>query len=46
MESIGGKTVGQCVWKSQLGAQAIVLVYPKAQVTQLAGYTTGAPPAR
>ena len=38
----GTKTVGQCIWSDQSGAQVIALVFPKADITTMADYTTGA----
>jgi plastocyanin len=38
----GTKTAGQCVWRNDQGAQVIALVIPKAELTKLADYTTGA----
>jgi plastocyanin len=38
----GTKTVGQCIWSSDSGAQIIALVIPDTKLTQLAAYTSGA----
>jgi len=38
----GTKTVGQCTWTSDGGAQVIALVIPNTKLTTLAAYTAGA----
>ncbi len=38
----GVKTVGQCIWTDNSGAQVVAYVIPNAQLTALADYTTGA----
>ena len=38
----GTKTVGQCIWSSDSGAQIIALIIPSTKLTQLAAYTSGA----
>ena len=38
----GTKTIGQCIWSNDLGAQVIALVIPNTQLAKLSDYTTGA----